>query len=108
MITVIKHSAKNSEAARVHADSIRNSAVGQAKGALLLSADTERAEPKHLLEKIIAGDVFVEGTPAKEVNWKEDAVIVAVDGAEKQLADLEKVCPGFLAAFGPKSELSLG
>ena len=109
MITILKHSKKNAAVARVHADAVRNSQISQGKGALLLSADTADAEPRHVLEKIIDNaDPFQPGTPAKDVNWKKDAVIVAVDGAEKQLAGLEKICPGFLKQFGSPTELNLG
>lgn len=94
-------------AADLLGNSLRNTAISSGKGALLVKADQDGAV-QHQIEKIIAGDVFVEGTPADAVNWKPDPQVVFVNAGEAFLAQFEAACPGFTVKLGPVSRLSLG
>jgi len=92
----------NPDTDEVLANSVRNSQIGQGKGALILRAG-ETGEPRHLLEKIIVAEALPEdGTPvpAADVPWKDDATVLLVGGAESFLAAFEALVPGFNELFG--------
>lgn len=105
MITVIEGPPQSGKS--VLANSLRNAAISSGRGALLID-DHADGEARHHLEKIIAGDVFVTGTPAGEVRWKNSPHVILVNSGEQRLAEFESICPGFTEKFGPVSRLNTG
>jgi hypothetical protein len=102
MITVIEGPPESGKS--LLANSLRNAAISSGRGALLID-DHADGEARHHLEKIIAGDVFVPGTPAEAVRWKNDPQVVLVNSGEQRLAEFESICPGFTKRFGPVSRI---
>lgn len=88
------------------ANSLRNSSIGQGKGALLVD-DTQDGDPRHLLEKIIVAVPLTEPTSADKIPWKPDPVIVLVGDKISVLEDFEALAPGFLKKFGPVRVMAL-
>ena len=91
---------------RLMGDSLRNTAISSGGGALLID-DHMDGEARHHLEKIIAGDKFIEGTEAGKVNWKSRAAVVLIGKAEKRIDEFEAICPGFTKQLGPVSRMNL-
>lgn len=84
------------------AAAVRNSQIGQGKGALIVRAGDD-AEPRHLLEKIIVAVALPEdGAPvaAEDVPWKPESTVILVGGAEDFLEVFESLVPGFNDLFG--------
>ena len=106
-MTIIVINGGDKAATSFLANSLRNTAIGSGCGALLIN-DSKDGEAKHLLEKIIDGDVFVEGTPAEEVRWKNDPKIILVNSGADRLPELDAICPGFSEKFGPAQYMSIG
>jgi hypothetical protein len=105
MITVIEGPPKSGKS--VLANSLRNSAISSGRGAMLID-DHADGEARHHLEKIIAGDVFVPGTPAVDVRWKNDPHVILVNSGEQRLEEFESICPGFTKKLGPVSRVRTG
>lgn len=105
MIVVISGPAKSGKS--LLANSLRNTAISNGRGALLID-DHSDGDAIHHLEKIIVADRFVPGTKAEDVRWKNDPAIVLVNAGEKRLDEFEKICPGFTKKFGPVSRMPVG
>lgn len=89
------------------ANSLRNTALTERRGALLID-DHADGEAQHHLEKIIAGGAFVPGTAADAVSWKSDSpAVILVNSGIDRLDEFEAICPGFMAKFGPVTTLTL-
>lgn len=88
------------------ANSLRNTAISQGRGAMLIDDHADGEAHIHL-EKIIKGDRFIPGTPASEVNWKDGVTVILVNKGEDRLAEFEAICPGFTEMFGPVSTMEL-
>jgi hypothetical protein len=102
----IVHFATHSKQARAQADDLRNSQISQGKGALIVD-EKQDGEPRHLLEKIIAGMPLLEPTPADKIPWKKDPLVILVGkSAPKALEHFEKLVPGFKRMFGPVKAIS--
>jgi len=102
MIILIKGPAKSGKS--TIANAIRNSQIGQSKGCLLLD-ETTTGELNHLLEKIIIGVPFTEGM--KDIPWKKEAMVVAVNDKAELLDEFEKMVPGFREQLGPIVTLNI-
>lgn len=117
MITIIegpKKSGKSQLASSLRDRQISRGYDEKAKayhGALLIDEDAQKdAEPRHLIEKLLAGDALpADGTPvkAKELNWKADPQMIVVGDATKHLKAFEKLVPGFTAKVGPVKKMKL-
>ena len=104
-IIAIKGPAKSGKS--LLANSLRNTAIANGRGALLID-DHADGEAEHHLEKIIRGDSFVPGTPADQVNWKKEPQVILVNSGVKRLEEFEAICPGFTEMFGPVSTMRTG
>jgi hypothetical protein len=120
-ITVISGPAASGKTAL--ANTMRNTAISNGRGCLLLDETTE-GEPSVLAEKIIVGEKLpadvrnhfkveaVDGEPVvargiDAVAWKKDPLVIVVgDKGKALLWEIEKVCPGFVAKFGPATGVS--
>jgi energy-coupling factor transporter ATP-binding protein EcfA2 len=106
------------------ANTMRNTAIQNGRGCLLLDETTE-GEPKILIEKIIVGEEFpADITKHAKVSfdekdqpvvkrgldalpWKKDPLVLVVgDKGKELLYAIEKICPGFIAKFGPATGIS--
>lgn len=83
------------------ADSLRNTLISKGRGVLLVN-DKQDGDPKHQIEKILAGVPFPkEPGDLKKLQWKADPVVIIFSEKEATLEAFEKVMPGFKAHFGP-------
>lgn len=96
------------------ANALRNNAIAQGGGGLLLGAAQADADPRRLAEKVIAGAALPDDRPqpAKDVPFKGGggaavAVVVADAAGRKLLDAIEAACPGFAAACGPEVTLTI-
>jgi hypothetical protein len=97
------------------ANSLRNQAISEGRGALLVD-DTQDGEVRYLLEKIVAGASLgpVPGMgeaipqPAAAIPWKADPSIILVGDKIGLLGEFEALAPGFTELFGPVRTLSTG
>lgn len=96
------------------ANSMRNTQIGNGKGALLVD-DTQDGEARYLLEKLVVGIPLGEKSgegpavprPAADIPWKDDPVIIFVGDKIALLDEFEKIAPGFTKMFGPVREMAL-
>ena len=128
-ITVISGPAKSGKTTL--AKTLRDNMISNRRGCLLLDETTE-GDPKHLIEKIIVGEQFPDNVAniskvepgfndkgerdiTKDVilrgldalPWKKDPLVIVVgDKGKALLAEIEKVCPGFVNKFGPATGTS--
>jgi hypothetical protein len=107
----------------VLAQTMRNTAISNGRGCLLLDETTE-GEPSVLAEKIIVGEKLpvdvrnhlkvelVDDKPVVSrgldaIAWKKDPLVIVVgDKGKALLQEIEKVCPGFISKFGPATGVS--
>jgi hypothetical protein len=111
MIYIIQGAPKSGKS--FFANTLRNQAVSQKRGALLIDDfdphkdEKKQAQAKHLVEKLLIGTPLpgnVEDLNA--LPWKKDPVIILVgERGLKKLAEIEALVPGFKAKFGPVSKL---
>lgn len=104
---------------------LRNFAISNGRGALLLDDANKDADPRVLVEKLLVAEHLPDDVPSfrkvgkdakgKEVilsgidalPWKKDPHVIAVDKAGRDLLNkIESVCPGFKERFGPASGIS--
>jgi hypothetical protein len=105
MITIIKGPPNSGKS--LLANALRNTAIGGGRGVLLIDDHAEGEAERHL-ERIIAGDPFMPGTPIEDIRWKSDPQIILVNSGAGRLAEFEALVPGFTAKFGPVSTINIG
>jgi len=91
------------------ANALRNSQIGQGKGALLIDEDQD-GELKYLIEKIMDGQAIPDEVPedwAESLSFKPDPVIILVNEKAKELDNIELMLPGFKAKFAPVLTVSI-
>lgn len=95
------------------ANSLRNTQISQGKGALLADVGQD-GDPRHQLEKIIAGDTLEESKAFAEragqelidaIPWKPEPAIILVGEQEALLEKLEALVPGLTGKFGPVTRM---
>lgn len=88
------------------ANALRNSQVGQAKGALMVDEGNDGGA-KELLEKIIVGVPLVPGVSAKEIPWKPESIIIFVNDSISRLEEFKALVPDIEQHFGPVIKVQL-
>lgn len=87
------------------AAALRNNQITLGKGALLIDEQQE-GELQHQLEKIIIAEPLKPGTPAADVPWKPDPLVILVGAKANTLEQIEALAPGFTEALGPTLRLT--
>jgi len=103
MIIVIKGPAKSGKS--MVANALRDSQISRRKGCLLLDEQTE-GDLVPLLEKIIIDVPFQQGM--KNIPWKADSMVVAVNDKASLIDEFEAMVPGFKEQLGPVVVLNMG
>ena len=91
------------------ANALRNEQIRNGKGALLVDDDQE-GEIKPLVEKLLKGVEFPVDDPPKDLKslpWKDNPMLIVVEGKRKFFEELEDFCPGLAKIFGSASRLDL-
>lgn len=92
------------------ATALRNTQINQRKGCLVLDDDTRVIDPEgnslkeRLLEKIIDGAAF-DADNWKNLPWKKDTLIIAINEREALIDEFEQLMPGFTEMMGPVWEV---
>jgi thymidylate kinase len=105
MIIIIEGPAKSGKT--TIANALRNSQIGQGKGALLIDED-QNGELRHQIEKIMDGKPLPnENVQASELKWKSESMVIVVNAKQSVLNDIEAMVPGFKAIHSPVVRLNV-
>lgn len=105
---IIKIKGPNQSGKSFIASALRNNAIANGCGALIIDTPQISENVGALLEKLLVGAKLPENVDGIDgLPWKKDPVVILVgDVADDALSILERSAPGFTGKFGPIFEVT--